>query len=311
MKQLPAEIPEQLEEFVRRLVEIVGDDRAQNVLCSMRAPRRVSYWLNPLRSGTVVAGSRALVGLPGCWSLPAEQRDELVAAQSVADGGVYLINPSSVFAVLVLAPQADEEILDLAAAPGGKTLLMAAAMNNRGRIAAVEPVKARFHRMRANLARCGASNVDFYLSDGRKVGRKVGERFDAVLLDAPCSSEARFRLDDPGTYEHWKPRKIKETARKQKALLRSAFAALKPGGRLVYCTCAFAPEENEIPLDNLLRREPTAALTRVDVVCPQSIPGLTFWRSRELHPDLRQAVRVLPDELWDGFFLCKIVKREH
>jgi 16S rRNA (cytosine1407-C5)-methyltransferase len=232
-------------------------------------------------------------------------------SESVRKGDIYPINPSSVLAVLALAPQPDEEVLDLAAAPGGKTLLMAAAMENRGRIAAVEPVKSRFHRMRANLDRCGVRNVEFYLSDGRGVGRKVGERFDAVLLDAPCSSEARFRLDDPTSYAHWKPRKIREVGRKQKALLRSAFNALKPGGRMIYCTCAFAPEENEIPLDYLLRREAAARLESISVVCPQFIPGLTRWRAKDLHSDLRRAVRVLPDELWDGFFICKIVKREH
>jgi 16S rRNA (cytosine1407-C5)-methyltransferase len=136
----------------------------------------------------------------------------------------------------------------------------------------------------------------------------VGERFDAVLLDAPCSSEARIRLDDPDSYQHWKTRKIKETSRKQKALLRSAFAALKPGGRLIYCTCAFAPEENEVALDHLLRREPAAKLEALDVDCPQTIPGLTRWRTRQLQPDLQRAVRVLPNDLWDGFFLAKVVK---
>ena len=185
MKTLPCEIPEQLGEFARRLVEIAGAERAREMLCSMVEPARVGYWLNPLRDGVPVAGSEPRPGLARCGSVSAEQRDELVTADATSDGGVYPINPSSALAVQVLAPQPDEEILDLAAAPGGKTLLMAAAMGNRGRIAAVEPVKGRFHRLRANVARCGAANVDFYLSDGRGVGRKVPERFDAVLLDAP------------------------------------------------------------------------------------------------------------------------------
>ena len=309
MNELPRAIPEQLGEFVRRLIEIVGDARAGEILATMAARRRVGYWVNPLRNGEPDAGGEAIPGLEGCWSVGAEQRDEIVATLNTASGAVYPINPSSVLAVLALDPQPDEEILDLAAAPGGKTLLTAAAMGNSGRVAAVEPVKGRFHRMRANLARCGASNVDFYLRDGRGVGRSVPNRFDAVLLDAPCSSEARMRLDDPGSYQHWKPRKIKETARKQRALLRSAFAALKPGGRLVYCTCAFAPEENEVVVDSLLSREPRAVLAPLEMACPEYIPGLTRWRSRELHWSLNKTVRVIPDNLWDGFFLCKILKQ--
>jgi 16S rRNA C967 or C1407 C5-methylase (RsmB/RsmF family) len=307
MDALP--IPDQLAGFAERLAELAGADGARDILRVLDDPVRVGYWVNPLRSGAPVARSQAVPGLPGCWSVAADRRAAIVAAEHAQGGAIYPINPSSAFAVQALAPRPDEEILDLAAAPGGKTLLMAAAMENRGRIAAVEPVQARFHRMRANLARCGATNVEFYLRDGRGVGRKVPERFDAVLLDAPCSSEARIRLRDPASYVHWKPRKIRETARKQKSLLRSAFTALKPGGRLLYCTCAFAPEENEMPVDNLLRREPAAALVDIDVVCPHHTNGLTRWRGRDLDTGLERAVRVIPDGLWDGFFLCKVVKR--
>ena len=109
----------------------------------------------------------------------------------------------------------DEEVLDLAAAPGGKTLAIAALMNNTGRIAAVEPIRGRFHRMQANLRRCGVSNVQFYQRDGRSVGRLVPERFDRVLLDAPCSSESRMRWLDQQSFEQWSLRKIRETQRKQ------------------------------------------------------------------------------------------------
>ena len=308
MPAFPTAIPEVLGGFADRLAEVFGEEPAATVLRTMSEPKRVGYWVNPLRSGEPMADSVPVAGLSGCWSVGPEQREAVVAGPGAEHGGVYPINPSSVLAVLALAPQPGEEILDLAAAPGGKTLLMAAAMDNVGRLAAVEPVKGRFHRMRANLTRCGVSNVDYYLRDGRGVGRSVPERFDAVLLDAPCSSEARMRLDDPSSYAHWKPRKIKETSRKQKALLRSAYAALKPGGRLVYCTCSYAPEENEIPLNHLLRREPGAKLEPLELPCPARRPGLTRWRNRELQPTLEHAVRIVPDELWDGFFLCRIVK---
>ena len=99
-------------------------------------------------------------------------------------------------------------------------------------------------------------------TDGRSIGRKVPERFDRVLLDSPCSSESRIRLDDPSTYQHWSPRKTREMVRKQRGLIRSAYLALKPGGELVYCTCAFSVEENEQVVDYLLRREPAAEAAR-------------------------------------------------
>jgi len=244
----------------------------------------------------------------------------------VTEGAIYPMNPSSLFAALAVGVQPGDEVLDLAAAPGGKSLVMAAALTEQGRatgrLALVEPIKARFHRMRANMQRCGVLQADYYQRDGRTVGAAVPERFDRVLLDAPCSSEARFHADHPGSASHWSLRKVRDCARKQKALLKSAYRALKPGGTLVYSTCSFSIEENERIVDGLLRREPDAVLTPVEV--PQDIAdrfstaitevpstnenGGAMRRTKTLN--CKHALRVLPDDLWDGFFLAKIVKLE-
>ncbi|MCZ6642495.1 MAG: RsmB/NOP family class I SAM-dependent RNA methyltransferase [Gammaproteobacteria bacterium] len=294
--------------FVARLNEIVGEHRAEAIYQTMRGPKDQAYWVNPLVSGEVGLAGKPVVGAQDCYMLPAARRSEITESTAASLGIVYPINPSSVVAVKNLAPRMDEEVLDLAAAPGGKTLLMAAAMNNSGRIAAVEPIKGRFHRMRANLKRCGVTNVEFYLADGRGVGRKVARRFPRVLLDAPCSSESRIDWNDERTFNHWKIRKIKETSRKQRSLIRSAFAALQPGGRLVYCTCAYAPEENECVVDHLLRRESTAEVLPVIVDRDETLAGLTRWQGHALDPRLDKTLRILPDRLWDGFFLCLLTR---
>ncbi len=272
----------------------------------MAAPKSAGYVLNPLAEYPFSVRGHAVEGLPGCYAVPEEERAALLADPAVAAGRVYPMNPSSVLAARLLSVADGQEVLDLAAAPGGKTLLLAIAMGNGGRIAAVEPVRARFHRMRANLDRCGVRNVRFYLADGRSIGRKVPGRFHRVLLDAPCSSEARIRLADPASYAHWKPRKIREAARKQRSLIRSAFAALRPGGEMVYCTCSFAPEENELVVDGLLRSEPAAHLLPVS---GWGVPGLVAWQGRALDPRLAASRRILPDELFDGFFLARIARR--
>ena len=117
-------------------------------------------------------------------------------------------------------------MLDLAAAPGGKTTLMAALMNNQGVISAVEPVKARYFRLKRNMQAQNVEMVKTYLMDGRAVGNKTPQRFDRIMLDAPCSSEARFSLLDESSWSHWNLKKVKETSKKQKRLIQSAYHAL-------------------------------------------------------------------------------------
>ena len=298
-----------LVELRERLAEICGP-AAPGVLRSMAGPKRQAYWLNPLvaRPPGFEPPGTPVAGLDAVFSVDAGTRETVTRHAGARRGWLYPMNPSSMLAVEALAPRPGEEVLDLAAAPGGKTVALAARMRNTGRIAAVEPVKGRFHRLRANLERCGVSNAQLYLADGRTIGRKVPERFDRVLLDAPCSSEARIRLDDPSSHAHWKPRKIREASVKQTGLLRSAFRALKPDGVLVYCTCSFAPEENELVVSRLLQAEPGADIETVDIPAVPHTGGLAEWRGRGCDARLTRAVRVVPDDLWDGFFVCRIRK---
>ncbi len=239
------------------------------------------------------------------------QRRALTETAAFHEGRIYIQNLSSMVAPMVLAPQPGETILDLAAAPGGKTLQIAAMMNGEGRLVAVDAVKNRYHRLKANLARGGASKVETYLMDGRFAGRRWPELFDRVLLDAPCSSEARFTRLDSQSWNHWSIRKIKECAYKQKGLLRAALQALKPGGELVYCTCSFSPEENELVIESQLRHYHGALeILSIEAPVPNVVAGLTLWGKRGLPTEMSRTVRILPDEMMDGFFICKITKKQ-
>ena len=283
--------------FTERLALEYGDDDAQAVLASMRAAKRTSYWVNPLREGDVPALGDPVDGLDDVYSA-ADARDALVRHCAATTGRIYLVNPSSVLAVMALDPQPGETVLDLAAAPGGKTLMTAARMRNTGTITAVDPIKSRYYRMRANLARCGVTNVRCRLEDGRKMGRRMPATFDRVLLDAPCSSEARFRADEPATFAHWSPRKVRETTRKQRGLIRAAYACLKPGGTLVFCTCSFGRKENDGVVEYLLKREPMAR------IAPLAWPEMAAAGAG----DLDGTVRIRPDATFDGFYIARLTK---
>ena len=152
-----------------------------------------------------------------------------MASDAFSEHRIYVQNLASMIPPLVLDAQPGERILDLGAAPGSKTLQLACLMRNTGEIAAVEIVKRRFYKLRANLEAQGATNVRPFLRDGATVWRHRPEHFDRVLLDAPCSTEGRFRTDDPATYAYWSPRKIKEMARKQRRLLHAFSRAMRAG----------------------------------------------------------------------------------
>ncbi len=306
--------------FVERLRQIVPDIWWEPCLANFCGGKPTAFRVNTLAAtiGDVVAELKA-IGLrpqPVDW-LPeaftiepdAEPRSLLTSSAAVCEGRVYIQDLASMAAPLVLDPQPGETVLDLAAAPGGKALHMAALMHGRGVLSAVESVRPRFFKLKANLKTYGAAMVRTYLMDGRAVGRKTPERFDRVLLDAPCSGEARFDRRDPKTWRYWSPKKIREAARKQKGLIRSALRALKKGGRLLYCTCSFAPEENERIVDKLLKEKgDEVEVLPIDLSLTNTQPALTVWEGKPLHPQLAGAVRILPTEKMDGLFLCLMRK---
>lgn len=323
-----AELPQLPPAFLELLETLVPAAAQAAVAASYTQAKPVHFRLNPLSAAPeatlaellqlaqeepvrqALAGLQAVPGFPLTYRLPAAARQALTHSAAATAGRLYVQGLASMAAVLALAPQPDEEILDLAAAPGGKTSLIAVAMHNSGRLAAVEAVKPRYYKLKANLQRLGVTNAHCYLKDGVLVGRLTPERFDRVLLDAPCSSEARFSRLDPSTWAHWSPRKVREMARKQGKLMRSAIAALKPGGTLVYCTCALSPEENELILAEALRHHPELALTALELppLLP-ALPGLTTWRGQALDPQLALARRLLPGPESDAFFIARLYKQ--
>ena len=307
-------------EFLSRVERLLPAVRVDGWRRSVRSAPGAAFRVNTLKASEEEAVAelrregltpQPLEWPPGAWVAPTAQRRALVDSGAAREGRVYVQNPSSMVPVLLLDPRPGEEVLDLAAAPGGKTVQIAGRMGNRGRLAAVESVKARFHRLRRNLERCGVTIAQTYLADGGGVGRKVPERFDRVLLDAPCTSEGRFRAGDPASYRYWGPKKIRDMARKQKNLAISAVRSLKAGGVLVYCTCTLAPEENEAIVDGLLERFGEALeVEALDLPEPFTAPILQEWEGRRFHPAVEGCGRLAPDETREGFFVARLRKRE-
>lgn len=307
------------EAFLARLKRIVPENRLSAMLTHVTSPvTQTSFRINPLVQSVVETLDQlgtlgmAVQTVPWCEEarcIAPSDRERLTHSPLAENGTVYVQGLSSILATHVLDPQPDEQVLDLAAAPGGKAAHIAARMNNQGWLSVVEPIRKRMYVLADNLKRAGVTIAHTYLMDGRKAGRKVPGRFDRVMLDAPCSGEARIHAREPDSFAFWSERKIREQARKQRGLIVSAFEALRPGGRLLYATCSYAPEENEAIVDHLLTEYASSAeLLPVDLPIDHWQAGLTEFDGRLWSQSLQLARRILPEGAHDGFFMALLTK---
>ena len=304
--------------FVDRLRQILDEPDFASCIDSFGESRATTFRTNELKTDAdSLRGELAADGFtpapipwkPDAFEVPHAQRDQLTRTSASSEGRLYIQNPSSMIPPIALDPKSDEWILDLAAAPGGKTVQMAGMMGNRGQISAVESVRSRFYRLKRVLEQYGVENTQSFLKDGARVWHACPEQFDRVLLDAPCTAEGRFELRDPRSYAYWSTKKIGEMKRKQVRLLYSAVQSLKPGGALVYSTCTFAPEENELVIDGALRRFGDALkIEALPEAGWKSANGLLHWKGKTLHPDMANCRRILPDGLTEGFFVARLRK---
>ncbi len=227
----------------------------------------------------------------GCY-ISGERRD-IGNLEEHKEGLFFVQSSVSMLPAVVLDPKPGERVLDLCAAPGGKTTQMAAMMQNKGQIVAVESSSFRATILRKNLQRCGVINTDVLCMPAE---RYLGNLFDKILLDPPCSASGTIKGEtkhSAQTLQEWNPITIKRLARLQKKLIKHAFSLLKPGGTLVYSTCSLEPEENEEVAEYLLEKVGGTA-ERIDL----SIKG-----------DCKQGLTVWPQyQDTEGFFVAKIRK---
>lgn len=210
-----------------------------------------------------------------------------------AAGLYYLQEPSAMSVAEVLGAKPGERVIDLAAAPGGKTTQLAALMRNRGLLIANDVSASRARAIVENLERLGVTNTIVTSSELAALAARWPGLFDRVLLDAPCSGEGMFRKSAEAR-AMWSETAIARCARRQAQLLAEAAKLVRPGGVLVYSTCTFAPEENEQQVAAFLQAHPEFALE--PIALPGAQPGLTAGTAR-LWPHLAPG---------EGHFIAKL-----
>ncbi|MBF0331054.1 MAG: RsmB/NOP family class I SAM-dependent RNA methyltransferase [Candidatus Omnitrophica bacterium] len=303
-------------QFVDRLRLLFSTDDLGFTLDSFSSPELLSIRINPFKSSlneiSSIFKAEGVLLHPVPWSedvfvLENIPRDVLSRHALVSAGKIYQQSLASMIPAVILSAGPGEHVLDACAAPGSKTTQVAAMMKGQGTLIAVEAVKARFFRLRSVVELLGALNVSCKLCDIRRFKAGDDILFDRILVDAPCSSEGRFRADDPKSTGYWSLRKIKEMSFKQKGILMSASRLLKSGGVLVYATCTFAPEENEEVIDWFLRKSEGAfVLEPIELTGVPRTPCVTQWGRNAFSPEVMKCWRVKPDKKYTGFFVAKL-----
>lgn len=223
------------------------------------------------------------------------------------EAGVYYIQePSAMAVVELLDPKPGDLVLDLCAAPGGKTTHIASRMKGEGLLVSNEIHPARVKILSQNVERMGIANAVVTNADSRKLTEYFPEFFDKIVVDAPCSGEGMFRKDE-GARAEWSPANVRLCADRQAEILDNAAAMLKGGGRLVYSTCTFSPEENEGIIQAFLERHPEFFVEQVPVY-EGFDHGRPEWISHG-REELRHTVRIWPHQVeGEGHYLAVLKK---
>ena len=230
-------------------------------------------------------------------------------------GAYYVQEPSAMSAVTVLAPCRGERVLDVCAAPGGKSTQIAATLQGEGLLWCNEYVPSRARILAQNLERCGVRNAVVSAGDTAQLIH-LRDGFDAVLADVPCSGEGMFRKE-PEALEQWSEDNIRLCAARGQEILNNAASCVRPGGRLVLSTCTFAPEENEWAVVRFLRTHPDFELIDSGVTFGRegfdadriASFGEAEERSFAHTVPLAYCRRILPQDGGEGHFMARFVRK--
>ncbi len=277
--------------FLQRLQAQLGEEEYQQYLSSLDTPRAVGLRFNPLKCSDFP--HLPFVGQEVPWApfgyyYDPEARPGLHVWH---EAGLYYLQEASAMApVPLLDPQPGELVCDLCAAPGGKTTQIAGSMMGKGLLVCNEINPKRAKILSRNIERMAVPNALVLNHHPSDLERHFTGAFDRVLVDAPCSGEGMFRKEEAAVTD-WSPETVAMCAQRQGEILKTAAKLLRPGGRLVYSTCTFAPEEDEGVISQFLKTHPDFSIE----VCsaPSLSPGQPQWIP-DPAPGLEHTFRLWP-----------------
>ena len=292
--------------FVEILKNQYEEDIVNNIIKGYNLQRKVTLRINTIKTSVEKIKKQLQENnisydlVP--WSNEAliinNVRENVIKTLSMYENGeIYLQSLSSMLPPIILDPKEGEDILDMTAAPGGKTTQMASISNNKSHITACEMNNVRIEKLKYNIEKQGASCVYIMQKDSRKIDDFFS--FDKILLDAPCSGSGTLDLTNKNLEKYFTPKLIEKSINSQKTLLKKAIKILKPGSTMVYSTCSIIDKENEEVVRNILS-EGNVEIVPIEFEGKEHIPCLPV--------KIDGTMCVCPNEFYEGFFVAKIKK---
>ncbi len=296
----------------------------------IQKPLPQTFWLNPQRSNPQKLIESFEKSNSALWNIPwiegafrllgqndqsiehktKDKNDRLGRRFEYKTGQIHLQEEVSMLPVLALNPQPNDKVLDLCAAPGGKTAQISLMMQGQGTVIANDKSFGRLRALRSTQERLGLFNLALSAQDGQLLWPKYTEVFDKILADVPCSCEGTIRKAGSLDYEEDETNYRQFLQSTQKKLLLQALQLVKVGGTVVYSTCTFDPNENEAILSHAFSKYGDAI-----ELMPMHFPGLKYesglknWQGKAFEGDLQNAIRIYPQHNDTGGFFIACIKK--
>ncbi len=263
------------EQFLQRMKAMLGDEYEQ-FLASYDKEKYQALRVNTLKASREDFAENApftLRSVPWAENGFYYQSSDQPGKHPYHEAGVYYIQePSAMLPAALLEACPGEKILDLCAAPGGKSTQIAAAMEGKGILVCNEIHPARAKILSENVERMGIVNAMVTNETPQRLSEIFRDYFDRIMVDAPCSGEGMFRKNEEAC-EQWSEENVQMCADRQDEILSCAAAMVRPGGRIVYSTCTFAPQEDEGSVERFLSRYPEFSLIKDMRLWPHKVDG--------------------------------------
>ena len=298
---------------LRRYRDIVDD--WQDFAEASLAPLPVCIWTNTLRTSPDRLASelerQEMPFEPVAWYHGAFKMDASIDPGNKLPyiAGLYHAQEEvSLLPIAALGPSPGHTVLDLCAAPGNKTVQTAVALENRGTIIANDRRGVRLNVLRTATHRLGVTNVSTTVADAATFPLQM--QFDCVIADVPCSCEGTSRKHPDVMWRACRAQS-RGLQGQQRAILARAADLVRPGGRIVYATCTYAPEENEAVVDLVVRDRPDLQIVPFSLDGLHHATGLPGWGGQSFVEEMKHAVRVWPHQNDSGGFFTALLEKRH